>query len=323
MNNRLILNESIANGLDIIGDRWTLLILREAFYGRSRFEEFQQHTGASRSTLTQRLNALIEHHILYKRPYHQSSKRLEYKFTEQGLSLLGPSLLAEQWENDWRIKKKTDVERTLFHQTCGAHMKPVAVCRNCMDEIHHQNIAWRELDQKLDSQLQEIRACNNKRRKRRTKHDHTQDVNNANLASLIGDRWSILILIAAFLGTRKYDDFSKQLNIPPSILSERLKYLSAAEIIVRQEYQNNPPRHHYTLTAKGRSLFPFIMSLRQWAAERVDNGAYNADLIHTGCGQSLIIDVVCDGCKQKPWPNDLRFKLNVSEQKTNADSFGG
>ena len=77
-NTQLIINNQMAAGLDVIGDRWVLLILRDIFLGRSRFEELRLHTGASRTTLTRRLGALLEADVLYKRCYSTTGNRFEY-----------------------------------------------------------------------------------------------------------------------------------------------------------------------------------------------------------------------------------------------------
>jgi len=311
MNHQLILNEPIANGLDVIGDRWTLSILREAFYGCSRFDEFCERISISRATLTRRLRALIENEILYKAPYRESAKRFEYKFTQRGLSLMSSSLLALQWEAEWRDNnnRQSAVIKSLTHKVCGHQLSPKAVCRACKQPVRFDDVEWLDMAEQLDTQLQEIRASNARHRKSKTKLDQERLANDPGLISMVGDRWTILILIACFFNTKKYDAFIKQLNIPSSILAERLKFLSAAQVLKKEAYQSNPPRHEYRLTDKGKSLFPFIMSLRQWVIEQMVTMVPQANrLVHTLCGNPLTIDVICGGCGQKPWPEDIEFK---------------
>jgi len=304
MTQQLILNQTIADGLDVIGDRWTILILRSAFYGINRFDAFQAATGASRSTLTRRLNALIDHEIFYKHPYSTASNRFEYKFTEKGLGLLGPSLLAAKWESDWQTEDYKDIKGRLFHQHCSSYMTPKVVCRACKSELSFGDVTWPNKAKQLDSQLEAIRTYNTQHRKRVKKQDGG-DFGNSNLASLIGDRWTLLVLIAAFLGIQRYDQFLCSLSTPPSVLSERLKRLVANNIFSKVEYQQNPPRHDYVLTEKGKSLFPFVMTLRQWvASERCDS---ISPLAHTCCAKPLDIDVVCDRCDHRPWPSDMEY----------------
>jgi DNA-binding HxlR family transcriptional regulator len=307
MPEQLILNQAIADGLDVIGDRWTLLILRSAFYGVNRFDAFQAATGASRSTLTRRLSALIEHEIFYKHPYSSAANRFEYKFTEKGLGLLGPSLLAAKWESDWKTADHMDISNRLFHQHCSAYMQPKVVCRACKQNLLFGDVTWPHMSRHLESQLEQIRTYNTQHRKRVTSLSDA-DLGNSNLASLIGDRWTLLVLIAAFFGVQRYDAFLTRLNTPPSVLSERLKQLVSNNIFEKAEYQTNPPRHNYILTKKGAALFPFVMTLRQWIAGNLNQANESSPLTHSCCGKPLEMEVVCDQCEHKPWPADLEFK---------------
>lgn len=307
MNMQLILNETIANGLDIIGDRWTLLILQQAFYGRRRFEEFRKTTGASKATLTRRLQSLVEQDILYKASYGDSASRFEYKFTPNGLKLSDASLLAQQWEIDWQIGSASIDSRALRHTQCKKPLSPIAICRECKKPLIFDQVSWQNIETQLTPQMREIVACNSKRRKRDV--PISDEAEPANLASLIGDRWSLLILIASFFGTHRYDDYLKRLNIPPVILSERLKFLRTNRLFSKSEYQNNPPRFDYQLTKKSEALFPFIMILRQWVIENHPNEGQADSLLHDCCGKPLRIDVMCGSCEQKPWLADIEFNL--------------
>lgn len=309
MSEQLILNQAIADGLDVIGDRWSLLILRSAFYGVNRFDVFQSATGASRSTLTRRLNALIEQEIFYKHAYSNAANRFEYKFTEKGLGLLGPSLLAAKWEADWKAADYVDISKGFFHRHCNTFMRPKAVCQACKQDLLYDDVAWSQLSKHLESQLEEIRTYNTQNRKR-VKSLSGAEQGNSNLASLIGDRWTLLILIAAFFGVQRYDAFSTQLNTPPSVLSERLKELVSNKVFEKVEYQKNPPRHNYILTDKGKDLFAFVMTLRQWVAGNLNYTNDSIPLSHATCGKPLVIDIVCDQCDHKPWPTDIDFSRN-------------
>ena len=78
---------SIARGLELVGERWTLLIIRDVFHGRRRFEEIQSSLGIARNVLTSRLARLVEEDILERRPYSERPRRDEYFLTEKGLDL--------------------------------------------------------------------------------------------------------------------------------------------------------------------------------------------------------------------------------------------
>ena len=84
---------SIAGTLEIIGDRWTILILRDAFRGVRRFDEIQQDLGIARNILTERLTKLVDHGVLEKRQYQDRPARYEYRLTPKGVDL-SPALVA-------------------------------------------------------------------------------------------------------------------------------------------------------------------------------------------------------------------------------------
>ena len=90
---------SVARSLDLLADRWLLLILREAFYGASRFSEFEDRLGVSRSVLTKRLARLVESGLLRKRPYDEPGQRTreEYGLTERGADLLPVLAALMEW----------------------------------------------------------------------------------------------------------------------------------------------------------------------------------------------------------------------------------
>jgi len=98
------LNCSIAGALDIIGEGWTILILREAFFGSRRFEDFQKHLGIARNILTVRLNKLCDHGVLQRVPIKEGARRNEYKLTPMGRDLSTVLIGLTQWGDRWLLK---------------------------------------------------------------------------------------------------------------------------------------------------------------------------------------------------------------------------
>jgi DNA-binding HxlR family transcriptional regulator len=105
------LNCSIANALDLIGEWWTILILREAFFGTRRFEDFQQHLGIARNILTARLRKLCDSGVLERAPIKEGAKRQEYRLTQMGRDLQPTLIALTQWGDRW------------LHATNGAPVK--------------------------------------------------------------------------------------------------------------------------------------------------------------------------------------------------------
>ena len=95
------LNGSIAHVLDFLGEGWSMLIIREAFFGIRRFEEFQRHLGIARNILTSRLKKLCENGILERVPIKEGAKRHEYLLTHQGKELMPLLIALTQWGDKW------------------------------------------------------------------------------------------------------------------------------------------------------------------------------------------------------------------------------
>lgn len=94
-------NCPIAQSLAIFGDRWTLLIIRNAFLGMTRFEQFQKNLGVTRHVLAERLSRLVEQNIFEKRAYTDRQQRFEYVLTEKGRALAPVLETMLQWGLDW------------------------------------------------------------------------------------------------------------------------------------------------------------------------------------------------------------------------------
>lgn len=100
------MNCSLAQTLEVVGERWTLLILRDAFYGLSRFEEFRQSLGIARNILSDRLRHLVAAGILEKVPLHEGAGRYSYLLSERGRDLQPVLLALVQWGDRWRPHPK-------------------------------------------------------------------------------------------------------------------------------------------------------------------------------------------------------------------------
>jgi DNA-binding HxlR family transcriptional regulator len=295
----LIVNSSIAEGLDVIGDRWSLLILRDAFLGRRRFEEFRRYTGASKATLARRLTALINQGVMTKVNAPGAAKRMEYRLTEMGAALFPSSMLAWQWELEWLDAGASgSLPYQLIHRRCGQPLKPSPVCAGCEMPFQLNEMRLPHADQNPAPHIEEIKSLSGQRRVRSSATKDGEDLNLAGISDLIGDRWTLLILISAFFGVRRHDVFLKQLNIASNILSHRLTLLLDNGVFERRTYQASPPRNEYFLSHKGLSLFPLIIALRQWAVAWEENPAAVTALQHSPCGEVLSVRVKCEACHE-------------------------
>ena len=129
-------NCAVGNTLAVIGERWTLLVLREAFLSVRRFEQLQRHTGIARNILTDRLNTLVLHGVLRRELYQERPERYEYRLTEKGLDLY-PVLLALM---DWGAKHGGGRAMELTHTSCGASVMPHLACPECGEHVEARDM---------------------------------------------------------------------------------------------------------------------------------------------------------------------------------------
>jgi DNA-binding HxlR family transcriptional regulator len=128
-------NCAIARSAAIVGERWVWVILRQAFNGARRFEDFQRGIGLARNVLTERLNSLVDHSILERRPYAEHTARdlYEYRLTAKGLALFPVYVALMQWGNQWTGLAAPPVD--VLHKPCGHRVGVRVVCSECGRDI--------------------------------------------------------------------------------------------------------------------------------------------------------------------------------------------
>ena len=122
------------------GDRWTLLIIRQAFLKTCRFDDFQKQLGITRHLLTERLNRLVEHHIFEKVLYQDAPKRYEYQLTEKGLALYPILMSISAWGNVWLNENKQFKALHYKHQSCGQLISTQPHCAYCQQQLSAEHI---------------------------------------------------------------------------------------------------------------------------------------------------------------------------------------
>ena len=132
---------SVAATLRVTGDRWSALLIRESFYGSTRFDEFQQHLSIATNILTQRLRRLVDLGILTRTAYQQRPARHEYRLTEKGLDLYPVPLSMLAWGDRWVFAGQPPVRLT--HEKCGRPLRPILTCSACAEPISVADIAFR------------------------------------------------------------------------------------------------------------------------------------------------------------------------------------
>ncbi|HWA11392.1 MAG TPA: helix-turn-helix domain-containing protein [Opitutaceae bacterium] len=101
----------------------------------------------------------------------------------------------------------------------------------------------------------------------------------AGALDLLGDRWTLLVVRDLFAGRRRYGDFAAALEkIPTNLLADRLRKLEAAGLVARAPYQDNPPRHEYTLTPAGEALGPILREVSSWGRRHLPGTRFRAEI---------------------------------------------
>ena len=124
--------------------------------------------------------------------------------------------------------------------------------------------------------------------------------------ALVGDRWTILVLRAAFRGIRRFDDFCADLSIARPILTARLRRLVGAGLMTKELYQAHPPRYEYKLTPSGTALSPAIVALVRWGDEHLATEPPSTMLVHAPSGTELEQGFWCQTCATTFGPGAIR-----------------
>ena len=130
---------SLARTLAVVGDRWTLLILRDCFLGVRRFEHFQSRLGITRHVLTDRLYKLVEYGVLNKVAYQQRPLREEYRLTDKGLELHPVILHLVQW-GDRHLADQRGAPLYHVHRQCGHRFQARLTCSECGEEVNARDV---------------------------------------------------------------------------------------------------------------------------------------------------------------------------------------
>jgi|HubBroStandDraft_6_1064221.scaffolds.fasta_scaffold366239_1 DNA-binding HxlR family transcriptional regulator len=140
----------------------------------------------------------------------------------------------------------------------------------------------------------------------RWKQIDTMTCSIARTLSIVGDRWTMLIVRDVFLGIRRFEGIQRDLRLSPHRLSDRLRKLVRKGVLRRVAYEKRPPRFEYRLTEKGIDLYPLIVAMIGWG-DRWMAGSHGVpvELVHRPCGHSIKPQLICPTCKSKIEVRDM------------------
>jgi DNA-binding HxlR family transcriptional regulator len=313
---------SVRRTVNIIGDGWSFMILRECYFGVRRFQDFQEILGIPRGTLTVRLNTLVTENILKKETSDQNKKRLVYRLTKQGLDLYKVMIALMSYGDKW-IEDSPKKPLKLTHKTCNHESHPFVGCPHCRQEIYASDVTYKhgpgfglepaftgpKLRKSTDPLLIEKRRPSSVARAHRT----------------IGDHWGFMVLREAFFKVRRFDQIQNKLGIAPNTLTNRLNHFLKEGIFHKVQYQANPDRFEYRLTDKGRAIFSSFMAMLSWGDKWLAKDGVPLILTHQKCGHDFTPLVMCDFCKNEIHAKDMLYEtkyVDPKESLKNVD-FGG
>jgi DNA-binding HxlR family transcriptional regulator len=135
------MNCSVAQTLEVVGEWWSMLIIRDCFLGITRFDDFQERLGISRNILTDRLEHLVKRDVLVRVPYQDHPVRYDYRLTDKGRDLWLVLSAMRQWGDRWEAPDGAPV--VVDHRACGHEATVVATCSACGEAIGARDVVAR------------------------------------------------------------------------------------------------------------------------------------------------------------------------------------
>ncbi len=274
---------AVGRMLGVLGDEWTLLIAQQSLLGATRYGHFAERLPISYAVLTGRLSAMTADGLLARRLYRERPSRYEYLPTPRGRALWPVLTAIWEWERRW-VPRPAERLPKMHHIGCAADFAPLLTCRACTLVVTEKDLSasWGP----SGSWHRSVPVESTRRR--------SPSAGRAGLfpqtMAILGNRWSFAVLVAAFVGTSRFNDFAAQLGAPPGSLADRLETFTSNGVL-------EPCDGRYLLTEKGRAAFPILITALQWAQHWFGASEGPAVLLrHTLCDNEFDAALCCDQC---------------------------
>jgi DNA-binding HxlR family transcriptional regulator len=301
MDERAPTPSAIGSGLLVLGDQWNLLLLEHAFLNHTRrFGDWHAALGISESVLSGRVKELVSAGVFTPTPYKSDGRtRTEYLLTDKGRQLWSFLIAIWSWEHQWVESAAAQVQ--LVHRSCGASTDAVLGCEKCgATPVTARDTA---VLSGPDTTFGNVAVARHHRRTVRDRVHSNPDSYLQPTLEILGDRWSTVVLVAAFVRVRRFADFQSTLGIAPGILSNRLRRFVELAIFTK-----TGPGAEYRLTQKGLDFFPVFAFLVQWAQDWYPHPPTGGLIItHQSCGERFRAFLQCAHCGQRMNRQDVRF----------------
>lgn len=276
--------------LDILGDPWTLAIIRSVIHGPKKFVSLADELRISRAALSARLDRLEAQGCIARHQYCEAPPRYEYLLTDMGRALRVTLVLLQQWNQEWLEGRELPLSARFTCHHCHKDLKLAVVCQHCSKPISLDSIRPL-LYQQLPEEVPPLQSY------RRTRHSLASKERSVPVFAItaeewLQDRWSSLIMGAFMFGVQRFNDVQSALDIAPNILSGRLELLQQANILARVD-------DGYKLLARGVALYPAIMAMSDWGrrwlpADQIKEVGWRT--LHVPCGHWADQEYACLEC---------------------------
>lgn len=296
---------SVWGALEIVGDKPTLLLLESYWLGIRRFSDFCTQTGLLKTVVSDRLKKLVAVGCLKKTAYLTKPLRYEYRGTEKLLGMYPLALSMLYWEYQWS-QRPEKINLKLTHTNCQNVSIPIPKCLACRAPLHSRDVDW-VIEQVT---TQNIVKPYSRRRKSSLILKHREIALFDEIADVIGDRWSALIIRSLFTRIDNFQAIQQDTQMATNVLSERLRLLLDKQIIAKAKQQSS--RHMgYKLTQKGHDIYPVMLALMEWGSRwPSDHFDPPISLVHRPCGCQLKMQIACSACDQELLPKEVTFTLD-------------
>jgi DNA-binding HxlR family transcriptional regulator len=298
---------AVGQALLAVGDQWTLLILQRALLGRARrFADWRDDLHIAESVLASRLKEMVDRDLLVPKSYSLNGRtRPEYLLSSRAIDLWPMFVAIWSWERAWVTRPKPLPD--LIHDTCGKSTDVELGCGACGSWPITGGDVQSVYDAGIFAQVAVPRL-----HRRTVRLDASADPLSyfPETLAIIADRWSTVVLAAAFVGMRRFADFQETLGVAPSVLSQRLRLFTELGVL-QAACDGSGENRGYRLTPKGLAFSPTFVALIDWANRWYDSESSDAKLtiVHRGCGATLVPQLRCRTCGEIVDRTHIHFRL--------------
>ncbi len=299
----ILINEvliAVRQAADLLCDRWTLLVLLMLLTDCRRYSQIKSRLNISTRALNNRLALLEDHKLIQRVQYMSKPPRYEYVLLDAGKDCFKIFQSFVTWENEWRISESAAKEGlvvSIVHKVCGTNIsaqKPE--CTKCHASVYSANQISLDTKVKKKSDIPYKKSQYRRTTQRGLQSQEASVYPLYDTTQIFGDKWTIEIVVCAFMGISTFSGFQSATGIATNILSDRLRSLVSNRIFSLSGVQAESDRE-YLLTDRGLDLYATLVIIEAWADKWLSSRSQSPlVLIHNACETKLSLQVLCQSC---------------------------